>query len=1002
MPTALVKNRTNFARTGIVTLGVPFARALGLQESDTLVVNNALTDHTDQIIQWYPQGIRWDDGSVKYARCTFRTDLLAQEEKQVTISIAAPGTAFPYNINPNLITDLLGTVFTFRIGDPPGDVTYQIPMTSVLENLEEGGGPSDHYGRYRYFTHLPDSLSTDPKIKYFWVELTVEIPSDLRHVQFYFRFGFYRFYPDMPNEQGIEPCYHLNGKDVKLFIIGPRTHIIWEQYKIPTTTHHTDTNIEYKLINAAVANENRMAAASSHCYKGIMAWDNTNSSNAELVEQILAIAEDWKTSFPVTGIMPERPPYITSDADALNRSNNLEQDMRVNMVSQPGTPSPYLWPNSGPNPNTADAGQHGYKDYAYGIRGWPIMSTANYNWIPYLEFCTRQGSVRHNWYLGDDGNPVPPNDFISHNVLFWGGSMFGFAGLRFCGFNRGVNDQDVCRIWTGAMIIGPDKEHFTITMNMIQCFITMDWFSLMYADMYAKYWIYSQRTDTSNDTINDWGTSRSTGRTYQNAAFLHEFLDDSELEFWIRTRLHYNLGRPGHRLLDHTLVPGGTEVIRAANIQSPCVQPACLPAGNHWRAWEEGQAALGFYFVAKSLLCSDPTDPEGLRMLQIARDISATVVLHGYAHGDGRPGESTFKFVQLIFPSIAACDAFIVSIGSVGLLPHTLNSVGLDSGAQGKIYFYHKDNEVGGFSEAIQLKIFLKDASGPGFIAGEQFQLPTGQTGPVRFNHYLQGAKAKLVTSPTNGYARALSDADIEVLSVTDPGAIPGVNPEWPVGITRNVRWSVLYAFNIIQCLSIAKEAALLEFYADSNDVILAKSLSLLNYMISLDHSSTTDDYEEGFQCFMGYLIPDLLSETGQSGVVFPLATISTMGQTTVTIANPTVNVSIEVPSFTMVVELQQVSVNTSTATNIRVLPESIDFQLSTQVAVGSGGATKAAGFSTFTFTTSEVDSVRTTAHAKGRRVTTFVYIGEPVAAQAPIEGPHENGPADPNASEEI
>jgi hypothetical protein len=856
MASAKIKNTTNYARTGVITLGVPFAKSEGLQPTDTLIVAGAYSsNNSNQKIQWYPQGVRWDDGSVKYARVSFKTDLNALQEKTVSILKSNTSTAIPFVRNSQLWSNFLSTTFLFSIQG----VNYTFPTASMA--LIEGGQTNDHYARYRYFTHLP--AAADPTIKYIWVELVAEVFSSLNYIQFYFRFGHYRFYPGQTTT-GIDPIIILT-QPVTLNIIGPRVDIRWEEYKIPSINHISDTNTLYTLLDPFSQGEkqNRFPAGISHAYKGVLVYETSNTASAELTEQILGMAVDWKNTYPITGIMPPRPSYITSDEDALSRSQAL---LNQHSIKTTNYRAQYNWSSAISDANTPKAGTHGYRDYGFGLRGWPFMSTTDYSWIPFLEFSTRTQAYRHNWYYGTDGNPVPPNDFRNNNVKFWSGAMWNTNPYALAGYTRIVGQGDVPHTngASNSIIYGPEKEHYTNGLHIIQGFITMDWFSLEYAKMYSKLWCYCNRTDNYPTTgllsaTDKWGVSRAVGRVSQNAAFLYEFTADPELKYWIERRLDWNYQYNFD--LKPEALPGGTEIVRAVNVQAPCTQAACLRGEIHWRPWEEGQACFGLYFLAKCVLNTDPTNSQALIMLRMARDSALSTLKGGFK--DTRQSVSNYRLFYLgPYADTSATRAVMTN----GQIAPGLGLRGLTSNATATIYHLNQDTSNSSYGERF-IKLYARNASG-NFIVGENIRLDTGFELRIdRITPFAGGAQSHHISPPTNGYAGYLTQVEEDAIE-TQVGDNNYSPDSYPFGLFKYKYTNTTYTLPQTAAIVIAREAAALGLYPDSNAEIYALANSYYNGIYDEGYNDDNGDFNEEVEKFMGYLVSD--APTPSIRIVYP------------------------------------------------------------------------------------------------------------------------------------
>jgi len=923
MPSAKIKNTTNYPRTGIVTLGIPFVKAQALQPTDTLVVDGAVAGNSNQLIQWYPQGARWDDNSVKYARASFRVDLAAQEEKTVQIFRSNNlSTPIPFTLTNSSLSALFGTTVTLTVQG----FTFVVPIQQ--SSLIEGGGPNDHYARYRYFTYLPSG--SYPQQRHIWVEFVTELFSGLNYAQFYFRFGFYRFEPTLTIAQGIDPRINFTSP-VILNISGPLSEIRWKNQKIrnyygQVNQQDFTANYSWVLIDPSY-DDTRFPAGASHCYKGVLLFENSDTTNAEYLQQILAMAEDWKTFYPITNVMPENPPYVTSEQDLFNRSTALLNTLSTPTINRRGA---YNWSGIIGDANSFSTGTHGIRDYGYGMRGFPFMKTTNYNWIPFLEYSTRTQACRYNWYYDTNGNVITPAAFQNAGVRFWNGAYFraGSEG-EFRGYNRAATADDAPRTTIEFKpIAGPDKEHYTNKLHIIQGLITMDWFSLEYAKMYSKYWIYANRTDAypgQASSIHNWGTGRAAGRVSECAAWLYEFYADPELKSRIRTRLNFNLPQPGRQLLNKTINPGGIEVLRVSSIEGPNNQGGGLGATlSHWRPWEEAVSASGWYLLGKVLLSENPADADGLKMIDMARDIAGTVVLHGYE--DFRATDSSKRCLSVRYPTTSLRSTVKSDIGTNIT---TVRVQGLSSGAEGIVYAYHNEVE---FSYYVGLRLYLKNASG-NFIAGENIRVMSGSQslGTLERKFDIEGKKSSNISSPSLGFARALTESERETLTL-DQGALLGIGwteEIYPLGYFINQRYYYLYEYVCFPAIAIAKEAAQLNHYSD-NTTVLNKVYSFLNYyQVSNYYVGSTpaiNDIEETFLSHAGYYVPNIFSTTSLPSVVNVLPQIVTTStpQVTVSVSNFQVNVTSNPSPVSCQTSIQQPTVSVVSSSSATITPQSV------------------------------------------------------------------------------
>ena len=174
MPSVKIKNRTDFTRDGVVTVGIPFSRSYDLQPSDTLVVSGAVSSNENQKVQWYPQGMRWDTNAVKYARASFKvTNLTPGEERIVQVTRSTTSTPIPYVVNSNVAQSLPflnpnngSTSFRFRIYDIINDLAAGSPGGDTIINIDEISSKIEEFYDLKSKIYLNDVSTDDKKVCY--------------------------------------------------------------------------------------------------------------------------------------------------------------------------------------------------------------------------------------------------------------------------------------------------------------------------------------------------------------------------------------------------------------------------------------------------------------------------------------------------------------------------------------------------------------------------------------------------------------------------------------------------------------------------------------------------------------------------------------------------------------------------------------------------------------------------------------------------------------------
>ena len=974
MSNIIVKNTTSFARTGHVTVGVPLTRAFDLKfGAEVLVVNNAKVGVTNLKAQWDFQGNRYDNGAAKYIRVTFEVDLLANEEKTVVLTrLPGSGTVTELSFAPNLniLGDIAGTVIELSIEG----VIHSFDMLDLLQNSNRisANGSKDYYHRQKLFTHM--AATSDSRRRYLWADIVIDIPARLDQVNFFIRYGYFRDFPESePNRP--EPVFNLS-QNITLRVIGPRTKIRWEEYKVPSIQTISPTHKIYTLVDRAQPGQSKFVAGSSNVYKGVFCYGNSTTDSAELEDPILAMAEDWKLSehYPVTGVMPPYPSYVTSESNAFSRSETLRVDMESD-VKNPAYRSPYNWSPMANRPDTTGTGDHGERDYAYGMRGMPWMRPVNYNWIPFLEFTTRQEGLRHIFYYDTDGEPIPPSEFLNTGVLIFHSLPFRTGSIR--GFTRVPASSDTARpVFIPENIYGPDRQHHTLKIMMLQSLMTMDWYGLEFAKMSVVNWINNNRADTGNLFINTWEASRAAGRTYENAAFLYEVTYDQSLKAFVEQNLNRNLyngaDNPSTANLNKTAFPGGVEVLRRATDNVPSIQGAGLGPLRHWRPWEESAVALGFFFLAKALLRSEPNNSTGLKILEIARDVSASLVIGGLY--DCSP-TSNRRVIVVEFPNSSQRAAFQTALGP---LSYVVQVTGQTSGATGLMYLQHQEEEV---STNTRQRIFVTNASGD-FQIGETIMTSVGATAPiVRKWNYL-GRKSYAETAPTNGIYRELTEAEQDELTFSN------VNypvSRYPMGYFKYHVLYYVYSTLVMVGPAVVKEAG---SYYGVDEAVVSSKADLLIAEFGTDYDN--GDFNEATSRFYGYIDPNFGGISTKFVLPAALTSDSTLPIPTIVVETNIINAQAEpvspIPTIAVTPTSKVIAIGTIGSTDVSITVPSIDLTVTPFDATPSAGGTHPVVGATvaITFDAQDVFDVVAIQNISAFTKNTFTIIGKPLSVINP------------------
>ena len=986
MPSVKIKNRTDFTRDGVVTVGIPFSRSYDLQPSDTLVVSGAVSSNENQKVQWYPQGMRWDTNAVKYARASFKvTNLAPGEERIVQVTRSTTSTPIPYVVNSNVAQSLPflnfnngSTSFRFRIYDIINNLGAGSPGGDTLINIEnatliEGGGPDDHYARYRYFTYLPTNPARN-WVDNIWVEVVIEVFSGLPYCQFFFRWGFHKWRPGInyDNPLAVDPNLngypytnngylsgtgtgpgtpgavyntstpHLDGirAPIVFNISGPKSTIRWANQKMkisgtPTPYYGGSVSTQGGIYSAnwswpsiyvigssggASFDSGRFTAGMSHAYKGSLLYEVNSTTDAENVEQILAISEDWEETYPVTGIMPSDPPYVTNKTDLLNRSgvvlSYLQSD---NFTSTFGA---YNWPTISNNPDTGVGGNHGKGGYAFSKRGYSFLKCSNYNWIPFLEWAMRQDACRHGWYINSQGYPLTHAEIVAEKAflfttVFFAKSSISSFGLSSAGYGTptyGVPPGNTGPpIYTrngfvggsfsgpttngqGPSINGLIRSHYQLDTKIMGAFVTMDYFSLVWAATRAKNMLCAFYPTSFNTNWNEErnlysfvhdDNSRTLGRPFSNLAFLLEFIGendhpligdrDNEIIPWatnvvnrfqtdVRIRTEQYSGLPaqpdvhptirgGTRLLDKVAYPGGVERMRPLNVRNNSIgQPADMATEANWFPWQEGMVVNGFFLFSKAISNRYPSNTLASTLLTISRDIAATIVLHGTEDYRASSGVQHFSiqcssqnikdslvgYFDTSVPGSPWRAGFLptnLSNGSVIVTQAANSTLGIGE-ATGTLYHY-------GPPEDINTGVFIALRATTGTFAMEgsiSLNIGGSATGkPTVVAGSTIGTIKRVNKITGNLVASIRSPINGFAQGLTTAEKLDIVNPDTgsniynhPAGRWRLIRPSYYYDTPVLPAFAVAKEAAEQGYYESTaqNNIVLTKVYDFLNWYI--------------------------------------------------------------------------------------------------------------------------------------------------------------------------
>lgn len=831
MPEIKIVNPAGTARTSIVTLGVPFSQSDNLQTSDTLLVSNAYTQLSlPQWAQWYPQGARWPNGAVKYARVSFKADTTASQTKLCTVfkDTGVQYTQIPFAYHSDVASQFFGTVVLFSIQGR----TFQIPMTQMTLVEGGGGGSGYHYNRFRYWGRHPD-------LPWIWIEFVADRYSELEYSTFWLRFGnsWIDYYvAGNGNHQYANTVVMQLTSPVTLTISGPGAYLRESEFCVPNISVN-GTITTFTLIDP-VANQasshHLFPAGISAAYKGVLTYGTQSSNNnvAEINSQITAIAKNWNlNNVPPFFSIPALPSYITSESVAVSRTNSILNASKT--TSGVGRNNPYCWWPLTTNSNTTSTGNQGYLGYGFGAqRGWPWLLANNPAIIPWGEFGIRQLSRRFNWLYESDGTKLNSNEATTEWVVMWNGT---FLGTNKLGYSRTLTTSDCPRSTQNVPWYGPDREHETNMMDLIVGLLSMDWYCLTHFDYWIEFWSCSYRTDTRSTTVNNKGPSRAIGRGLQTGASILEYTGSSLVKHWVEQRiLKVKQSYYGDA------IGGGMENLKYHAENTPTSQSGGLLDSTHWRPWEESEACKGLYACAKVLQAMDPGNTYAVDALRLAREVAGAITLYGFF--DNR---TTYQIIEL--------ENFGSSI-TTHWAPGRVVTAG---SATGTIYFVE---DVG------TLRLWLHTCTNQ-FSSGPVTS-NAGGSANIRFRgpNFL-GCTAKSVGLETGHYGTDTTAAEILVLDGRTTGSLPFGDLKW-------VRWFSSYFQWQWPALVIAEEAALQGLYSNLNSEIAVKARDILNYIQAFARADN-GTFNETFDSW-AWLHPNVL---GFGSAIFGAETTSIITQ---------------------------------------------------------------------------------------------------------------------------
>ena len=534
-------NKATVTRSDIITAGMPFDRGILWSESQILVADGAVS--APQKVQWSALPARYDDGSIKYARLSYRVDCSAGSGQgsslDSNIRIGGSYTSVPFTVSSavsNALT-LNGAVVLFTFNG----INLTIPTASGT--LIEGGGPEDHYARYRWFGRVPGATNI-------WVEFVWDVLSGLNHVKFWLRFG----NSQMQRGWGLSSsplattAQQILSSPITLQIINCTPFLTFEK-KTPTDTSgpcevaavtSVTNGKRYTIVDSGQSTHNRFPEGISKCVKGVMIFGSANNTaTAEQVWPTLSIATNWHGRVPLNWSTNPRPSYITSDQVGIDYIENghipsYNSTFRVGQPYQRGVVG---------NPSGGGTGTHGWNNANF----WSniMYQTFQSKWpgeLPYLEQSTRSSlSFRRATHLEFDGSYALLENYPGMGV--WDGNIEyrslltqdnGGYGLGIASLQMPYDLSSGGVEWTG-----PDNQHMHLETELLIPLITCDYQLLALADDWSNWLCHVINSNHSSFSISVAinNPDRNYARTLMTVLAAYEVTKNESLFYHIKQRM---------------------------------------------------------------------------------------------------------------------------------------------------------------------------------------------------------------------------------------------------------------------------------------------------------------------------------------------------------------------------------------------------------------------------------------------------------------------------------
>lgn len=853
MPSIRVVNQTAHFNRKLVTLGCLFEESDNLTSNaaDELIVVNGNRSATtsgvrqDNVpVQWYPQGVRYPSGSIKYARCSFIGDFEANEDVVLNLRRGTATNAPLFNMPLLVFNGIQSARFTLNINGIIDNISLDINSPGV--QLIESGLV---YQRYRIFNYH----TVNPNI---WYEIVFDLQNNSPTIRFWFSFGYCRARTDT-GRNGPNRIFDLQ-RAILTIRAGVFSKIYHSQYKCMNTSTVPNTNfIRYDLVQPAggLGNRNNFRWGSAFAYSGIILMDaNDPSYNSEThqTDRVLACARNWANNMAPVFQTPERPSYLPSAAAGDNIANSIVAQSFRSINSER---LPYAWISWGADPATGSTGNQGIYGYAFGpMRGWPWFLTGNPSFIPAAEMHTQVQFSREHIYVNSIGGVMSAQEFQNAGGLMWWGTYF-FQSPCYTGASGIIDDEVRPRASVRFLpMSGPDREHWMCVWESIFAFTTMDYHAVRFMnEFHAQHWEAANRSDTGNISIDVYDASRAIGRCLHAGACLAEFTNQNTTRAALERRCRDLVNQYRQRLPRPRPNYGRVQSLDTNDLHfmqefPPPGTPTegkvgQLPWNFHWRPWEESIALMGIQAAINVLTRSNPTyyNNELADLREIRDMIAASIVLHGLFDLT-----TDWQLIGLRPNSYG---------GNAGNFNTTLWPKGITitapNGARGELYHVETwRTQDGGHAEFL-----LRNCQGQFPTAVNDYTI-TASNGSTATAYFRRSWVSGVALEPgefsipgPNTLGRAPTFEQLLANPRTETH-MPQFGYHNPYGFIPHVLWYETYNEWMLPAAVIAYEVASNNGYQNNNATIEDKARRFLNFMRQIESEGNLGNWEERFATY--------------------------------------------------------------------------------------------------------------------------------------------------------